>query len=317
MSIRDKEFCGRRYALSQLTVITVGMRVPDLSEFNQNRRKNLEARAPFDAGSARDHLAVVPRGGSLSLDGVSVFFRRAGEDVTAVRDISLRIAPGEFVALLGPSGCGKSTLLNVLAGFRRPDEGVALLNGKPHYAPTPLCGVVFQKHALFPWMTVLGNVAFGPRRLGLANADALAREMLDMVGLSAVANAWPSTLSGGMQQRVGLARALVTRPPVLLMDEPFGALDAQTRGLMQAELLKIWMHFRTTLVFVTHDIDEAIYLADRVVVMRTLPGTVGAEFQIALDRPRDPAVMESAQFLAYRRAIAGIIREEARKVFGP
>ena len=128
----------------------------------------------------------------------------------------------------------------------------------------------------------------------LPNADALARDMLDMVGLSSVAKAWPSTLSGGMQQRVGLARALATRPPVLLMDEPFGALDAQTRGLMQAELLKIWMHFRTTLVFVTHDIDEAVYLADRVVVMRTLPGTIGAEFQIALDRPRDPAVMESS-----------------------
>jgi NitT/TauT family transport system ATP-binding protein len=272
---------------------------------------------PLVPALARDHLAVVPRGASLALDRVSVIFRRGGEPVTAVQDISLDIAPGEFVALLGPSGCGKSTLLNVLAGFRRPERGAVLLNGHPHDAPTPLCGVVFQKHALFPWMTVLGNVAFGPRRLGLANADALAGQMLDMVGLSSVAKAWPSTLSGGMQQRVGLARALATRPPVLLMDEPFGALDAQTRGLMQAELLKIWMHFRTTPVFVTHDIDEAVYLADRVIVMRTMPGTIGAEFQIALDRPRDPAVMESAQFLGYRRAIAGIIRDEARKVFGP
>jgi len=267
--------------------------------------------------SPRDHLTIVQRGGSLELEHVSVFFRRGGEDVTAVLDISLTIAPGEFVALLGPSGCGKSTLLNVLAGFRRPDRGFVRLNGKPHNAPTPLCGVVFQKHALFPWMTVLNNVAFGPRRLGFPDPEARARDMLDMVGLSSVADAWPSTLSGGMQQRVGLARALATRPPVLLMDEPFGALDAQTRGLMQIELLKIWMHVRPTLVFVTHDIDEAVYLADRVVVMRTLPGSIGAEFEIALDRPRDPAVMEGSQFLAYRRAIAGIIREEARKVFGP
>jgi NitT/TauT family transport system ATP-binding protein len=265
----------------------------------------------------RHQLSIIPRGASIVLDHVSVIFRRAGEDVTAVLDICLPVAPGEFVALLGPSGCGKSTLLNVLAGFRPPDRGAVLLNGKPHDAPTPLCGVVFQKHALFPWMSVLNNVAFGPRRLGFANPEGIARDMLEMVGLASVAAAWPSTLSGGMQQRVGIARALATRPPVLLMDEPFGALDAQTRGLMQAELLNIWMHFRPTLIFVTHDIDEAIFLADRVVVMRTLPGTIGAEFPIALSRPRDPSVMESSEFLGYRRAILGIIREEARKVFGP
>jgi NitT/TauT family transport system ATP-binding protein len=231
--------------------------------------------------------------------------------------VSLGITPGEFVALLGPSGCGKSTLLNVLAGFRRPDEGEVYLNGKPHRAPTPQCGVVFQKHALFPWMSVLDNVAFGPRRQGVPNAGAVARRMLDMVGLASVADAWPSTLSGGMQQRVGLARALATNPPVLLMDEPFGALDAQTRELMQAELLRIWTHFRPTLVFVTHDIEEAVFLADRVIVMRTLPGTIGAEFEIPIPRPRDLSVMGSGRFLAYRAAIAEIIRDEARKVFGP
>lgn len=259
----------------------------------------------------------IPRGAYLALDGVSVNFRRAGRDIAAVVDVSLEIKPGEFVALLGPSGCGKSTLLNVLAGFLRPSEGVVYLNGNPHLAPSPLCGVVFQKHALFPWMTVLDNVAFGPRRQGLPDAEAIARRMLDMVGLAPVADAWPSTLSGGMQQRVGLARALATRPPVLLMDEPFGALDAQTRELMQAELLRIWTHFRPTLVFVTHDIDEAVFLADRVIVMRTLPGAIGAEFEIAIARPRDLSVLGSKQFLAYRRAIADIIRNEARKVFGP
>jgi NitT/TauT family transport system ATP-binding protein len=263
--------------------------------------------AGFAQVSAAQHLTIIQRGSSLELTHVSVVFRRGGETITAVRDISLRIAPGHFVALLGPSGCGKSTLLNVLAGFRRPDQGAVFLNGNPHQAPTPLCGVIFQQHALFPWMTVIENVAFGPRRLGLTDPMGIARCMLDMVGLASVAKAWPATLSGGMQQRVGIARALATSPSALLMDEPFGALDAQTRGLMQAELLKIWMHFRPTLVFVTHDIDEAIFLADRVIVMRTLPGSIGAEFEIALPRPRDPAV----------RAIAGIIREEARKVFGP
>ena len=264
-----------------------------------------------------EESASVKLGAYLTLDGVSVSFRRAGRDVTAVLDISLDIKPGEFVALLGPSGCGKSTLLNVLAGFLRPSQGAVYLNGSPHLAPSPLCGVVFQKHALFPWMTVLDNVAFGPRRQRFSDAEAIARRMLDMVGLTPVADAWPSTLSGGMQQRVGLARALATRPPVLLMDEPFGALDAQTRELMQAELLRIWTHFRPTLVFVTHDIDEAVFLADRVIVMRTLPGTIGAEFDITIPRPRDLSVLGSNRFLGYRRAIADIIRDEARKVFGP
>jgi NitT/TauT family transport system ATP-binding protein len=267
--------------------------------------------------NAGETPASIQRGAYLTVDGVSVKFRRAGRDVTAVLDVSLDIKPGEFVALLGPSGCGKSTLLNVLAGFLRPSQGAVYLNGKPHLAPSPLCGVVFQKHALFPWMTVLDNVAFGPRRQRFPDAEAIARRMLDMVGLTPVADAWPSTLSGGMQQRVGLARALATRPPVLLMDEPFGALDAQTRELMQAELLRIWTHFRPTLVFVTHDIEEAVFLADRVIVMRTLPGSIGAEFEIAIPRPRDLSVMGSNTFLSYRRAIAGIIREEARKVFGP
>jgi NitT/TauT family transport system ATP-binding protein len=261
--------------------------------------------------------ALPQRGAYLSLDRVSVNFRRAGRDTTAVRDVSLAIKPGEFVALLGPSGCGKSTILNVLAGFLRPSQGAVYLNGNPHLAPSPLCGVVFQKHALFPWMTVFNNVAFGPRRQGFPDADAIARRMLDMVGLLPVADAWPSTLSGGMQQRVGLARALATRPPVLLMDEPFGALDAQTRELMQAELLRIWTHFRPTLVFVTHDIDEAVFLADRVIVMHTLPGTIGAEFEIDIARPRALSVQGSNRFLAYRQAIADIIRDEASKVFGP
>lgn len=286
--------------------------------FNRHEFSEIEAeRIGLHRVSSNERLTDFKSGAYLNLNRVTVNFRRAGKFVTAVLDVSLDIAPGEFVALLGPSGCGKSTLLNVLAGFRRPDRGFVMLNGKPHLGPSAQCGVIFQKHALFPWMTVFDNVAFGPRRQNLPNPHAIARDMLEIVGLSGVADAWPSTLSGGMQQRVAIARALATRPPVLLMDEPFGALDAQTRGLMQAELLKIWVHFRPTLVFVTHDIEEAIFLADRVVVMKTLPGAIGAEFEIAIARPRHSSILESNAFLSYRRAISDIIRDEARKVFGP
>jgi NitT/TauT family transport system ATP-binding protein len=251
----------------------------------------------------------------LELDRVSVSYRQGGRPVCAVREVSLAIAPGEFVALLGPSGCGKSTLLNVLAGFLRPSGGRVVLDREVHLAPSPRCGVVFQKHSLFPWMSVLDNVAFGPQQLGLDQPKAIARRMLEMVGLADVADAWPATLSGGMQQRVGIARALVTRPPVLLMDEPFGALDAQTRTLMQEELLAIWNRLRPTVVFVTHDIEEAIFLADRVVVMETLPGAIAATFAIELPRPRDRSVLDHPEFIAYRQRIGALIRREAEKVF--
>lgn len=253
---------------------------------------------------------VTPR---LRLDGVTVRFD--GRQQSAVDDVSLSIAPGEFVALLGPSGCGKSTLLNVFAGFRAPSSGKVYLDGQPLDGPSAKCGVVFQKHSLFPWMTVLENVAFGPRRLGLPDPRGIARELLDTVGLGDVANSWPASLSGGMQQRVGIARALATRPPVLLMDEPFGALDAQTRALMQEELLSIWDKLRPTVVFVTHDIEEAIFLADRVVVMQALPGRIAREFHIPFDRPRAPEVMDEPAFIERRREIADIIRVEARKSF--
>ena len=267
----------------------------------------------FEGGQQPDLTAsqdVTPR---LRLQGVTVSFD--GRQQSAVDDVSLSIAPGEFVALLGPSGCGKSTLLNVFAGFRAPSSGKAFLDGQPLTGPSAKCGVVFQKHSLFPWMTVLENVAFGPRRLGLPDPRGIARELLDTVGLGNVANSWPSSLSGGMQQRVGIARALATRPPVLLMDEPFGALDAQTRALMQEELLSIWDKLRPTVVFVTHDIEEAIFLADRVVVMQALPGRIAREFQIPFDRPRSPEVMDEPAFIERRREIADIIRVEARKSF--
>lgn len=248
----------------------------------------------------------------LRLDDVTVDF---GRKIPAVENVSLGIGSGEFVALLGPSGCGKSTLLNVLAGFQAPSKGRAYLDGELLLGPSAKCGVVFQKHSLFPWMTALENVAFGPRRLGLPDPRGIARDLLDSVGLADVANAWPSSLSGGMQQRVGIARALATRPPVLLMDEPFGALDAQTRSLMQEELLSIWDKLRPTVVFVTHDIEEAIFLADRVVVMQALPGKIAREFAVPFARPRAPEIMDEPAFIELRREIADIIRIEARKSF--
>jgi NitT/TauT family transport system ATP-binding protein len=270
--------------------------------------------------SAVPHLHVVdgdavtptapPR---IQLDNVSVRFGTRG--ASAVEEVSLSIGRGEFVALLGPSGCGKSTLLNVMAGFLPATQGNVRLDGSPLAGPSAQCGVVFQKHSLFPWMSVLDNVAYGPRRLGMPNARRIAEELLDTVGLSHVAKAWPFNLSGGMQQRVGIARALATRPPVLLMDEPFGALDAQTRALMQEELLSIWDKLRPTVVFVTHDIEEAIFLADRVIVMQAFPGRVAREILVPFARPRAPEIMDEAAFIERRREIADIIRVEARKSF--
>lgn len=260
-------------------------------------------------GSATDNILAKPR---LRLEHVTINY---GRSRPAVDDVSLSIGAGEFVALLGPSGCGKSTLLNVFAGFRSPDRGRVLLDEQPHLGPSARCGIVFQKHALFPWMSVIENVAFGPRRLGLDRPLERAHALLDLVGLKDVAHAWPSSLSGGMQQRVGIARALATRPPVLLMDEPFGALDAQTRSLMQEELLAIWDKLKPTVVFVTHDIEEALFLADRVIVMESLPGRIAREISIPFPRPRAHAIMDQPAFIERRREIADVIRIEARKAF--
>lgn len=267
-----------------------------------------------EASARRSELkATEPAVSRLRLDHVTIDFGSQGSP--AVDDVSISIGAGEFVALLGPSGCGKSTLLNVFAGFRAPSKGRVFLDGQPHRGPSASCGVVFQRHSLFPWMSVIENVAFGPRRLGLADPLGIARELLEMVGLAHVANAWPSSLSGGMQQRVGIARALATHPPVLLMDEPFGALDAQTRSLMQEELLTIWDRLRPSVVFVTHDIEEAILLSDRVIVMESRPGRIAREIDIPFARPRNSDLIDHPVFIERRREIADIIRIEARKSF--
>lgn len=256
-----------------------------------------------------------PGRGEIRVEDVSVRFKRNGEAFTALAPVNLTVAEGSFVSFLGPSGCGKTTLLNVIAGMLKPATGRVLIDDVPVEQPTPKCNVVFQQHSLFPWMKVIDNVAFGPRQLGDGSPEGTARTFLSLVGLDKFASLYPAQLSGGMQQRVAIARALATYPPVLLMDEPFGALDAQTRSIMQEELLKVWANFNTTVIFVTHDVDEAIYLSDQIVVMRTTPGAVKEVIDVSLPRPRAPEIVQSGEFAKIRRRIIDLIREETLKIF--
>lgn len=210
----------------------------------------------------------------------------AGEHVNAVKDISLDVEQGEFVSVVGPSGCGKTTVLNMIAGFIPHSSGEILLNGKAIDGPGPERGVVFQSFALFPWKTVLDNVGFGPKMRGVPKAerDRIAHEYLALAGLTHAANRYPNELSGGMQQRVGVVRALANNPAVLLMDEPFASVDAQTRMTLQEELTRIWQERRPTVIFITHDVPEAVFLANRVVVLSK--GRVLDQIKVDLPRPR-------------------------------
>ncbi len=255
--------------------------------------------------------------GRINVRGVEVTFDTANGPLAAVEGADLDIQPGEFVCLLGPSGCGKSTLLNAVAGFVQPSGGEILLDGKPVTAPGPDRGMVFQQHSLFPWKTVRENVAFGPLMAGAGSreADSVARTFLALVGLTRYVDAYPATLSGGMQQRVGIARALANYPSVLLMDEPFGALDAQTRTMMQENLLEIWSEFRNTVLFVTHDIDEAVFLSDRVVVMSASPGRLIADIRVDLPRPRTQDLLTTPEFMAMKRECLSLIRQETTRAF--
>jgi len=218
--------------------------------------------------------------------------------VVALKGVDLRVRSGEFVALLGPSGCGKSTLLNMIAGFEQPTQGELLVNGQPVRQPGPERGVVFQEAALFPWLSVWDNVVFGPKVQGVAKSvyEPRAKEMLSIMGLSAFEKTLPVQLSGGMRQRVGLARVLTMGSQILLMDEPFGALDAQTLLSMQELLLTVWQQLKPTVVFVTHDIDEALFLADTVYVMSSRPGRIQARLEVAFERPRNLELTTSAGF---------------------
>ncbi len=226
-------------------------------------------------------------------------------DVAALQDVTFTVNDGEFVALLGPSGCGKSTVLNLLAGFETPTQGTVRIDGTEIASPGPDRGVVFQEAALFPWLNVWQNVTFGPQVQGTPRStfEPLTRDMLRLVGLEFFADSLPVQLSGGMRQRVGLARVLVMQPRALLMDEPFGALDAQTRLQMQQLLLDVWQSRRTSVLFVTHDIDEAILLADRVLVMSARPGRIARTIPITLPRPRSIESLTSPDFMSYKAQI--------------
>ena len=235
--------------------------------------------------------------------------------VEALQAVSVTVARNEFTAILGPSGCGKSTLLNMVAGFDAPTRGAVLFDGEPVRAPDPRRAVVFQEPALFPWYTVLDNITFGLRTRGLAPASYRARvdTFIDQVGLRGFESHYPAELSGGMKQRVGIARVLVMEPDVLLMDEPFGSLDAQTRSVMQELLLSVWERHQQTVLFVTHDIEEALLLADSVFVMTARPGRIKKRIAVELPRPRSLEVTTSPFFNDLKREVLALIREESHR----
>jgi len=244
-----------------------------------------------------------------------------GEEVTAIGDVSFDVADGEFVSVLGPSGCGKTTVLNIVAGFVEQSGGTVTVAGKPVSGPGPDRGVVFQNHALFPWKTVRGNVTFGLRMRGIAKAerDAIATEYLQLVGLTGSENRYPHELSGGMQQRLGVARVLANEPAVMLMDEPFASIDAQTRRRLQEDLTRIFQARRPTVFFVTHDVDEAVFLSDRVVVLSGRPSRVQDIVTVDLPRPRTwRTAGELAAFRSTRNRITDLLAgDEADVVADP
>jgi len=251
----------------------------------------------------------------IEIQHVTKTFAEGAREVVAVRDVNVDVSEGEFTILIGPSGCGKSTLLYMIAGFETPTEGQILLEGRPIRKPGPDRGFVFQDYALFPWKTVLGNITFGLRRTGVPAKEARSRamEFIQMVHLTGFEHAYPHTLSGGMKQRVGIARALAYDPKVLLMDEPFGALDAQTRKLMQQETVEIWERTEKTVVFVTHSVIEAVYLADRVMVMTARPGSIKGIVDVDVPRPR---AYTEEHYLEHRQSVLDLLEEEVQKSIG-
>jgi NitT/TauT family transport system ATP-binding protein len=246
---------------------------------------------------------------------IHYWIERSAQPFLAVIGASLEIRPGEFVAIVGPSGCGKTTFLNAVDGLQPISGGRLELNGQPIARPGPDRAMVFQQPSLLPWRTVMGNVTYGLEMQGrTSKRDRLARgnDLLRLVGLTGFENAFPTELSGGMQQRVNLARALATDPEMLLLDEPFAALDAQTREFMQRELLRIWGETRKTALFITHDIKEAVYLADRVMVFTKRPGRVKTCVEVNLPRPRELSIKRDARFLEHEDQIWSSIEEEVR-----
>jgi NitT/TauT family transport system ATP-binding protein len=254
----------------------------------------------------------------LEVDRLGRDFQTNGATCTALRDISFRVHRREFVCVIGPSGCGKSTLIRILAGLETPTSGRVLLDGHEVRGPGPDRGMVFQSYTLFPWLTVTRNVMFGLEMRGLPaqQAESEALQWIELVGLSRFKHAYPTQLSGGMKQRTAIARALAAQPRILLMDEPFGALDAQTRCLMQEHLLEIWRNVDVTILFITHDLDEAILLADRILVLKANPGEVQELIEVPVSRPRSSDQLTSPEFLATRRRLDDLIHPKVVETAG-
>jgi NitT/TauT family transport system ATP-binding protein len=251
---------------------------------------------------------------AIRMRGVEIHFGEGRTAVQALSGIDLDVEPGEFLSILGPSGCGKSTIIGAVAGFTPITSGELRVDDQKVSAPGPDRGVVFQQHTLFPWKTVAENVEFGLKMRGVGRSERkrVALDILRRVGLGDFLRHYPNQLSGGMQQRVNLARVLVNRPRVLLMDEPFCSLDAQTRLQMQQMLLDLWHEFHMTVIFVTHDVDEAVFLSDRVVVLTKRPGRIKAEVQISLPRPRTHALLTSSAFTELKRSALELLLSEIR-----
>ncbi len=264
----------------------------------------------------RDRFArMKKRPVTLNVKGLNKEFNTPQGKVTALKNINFETYKREFVCVIGPSGCGKSTLIRILAGLESPSSGSVLLDGKEVHGPGPDRGMVFQGYTLFPWLTVKKNVMFGLEMSGHGNtsSEEEALQWIDLVGLSKFANSYPHQLSGGMKQRVAIARALANRPRILLMDEPFGALDAQTRAKMQNYLMEIWQNIDVTILFITHDLDEAIYLADRILVLKAHPGEVQEVIEVPVPQPRHPDQLLSPEFLATKKRLEELIHPPAKE----
>jgi NitT/TauT family transport system ATP-binding protein len=254
----------------------------------------------------------------LEVEGLGKTFGTPQGEVTALKDINFKTHRREFVCVIGPSGCGKSTLIRILAGLEEQSSGEVLLDGKSVRGPGPDRGMVFQGYTLFPWLTVKKNVMFGLERSGKDrnSAEEEARSWIDLVGLAKFENSYPHQLSGGMKQRVAIARALANQPRILLMDEPFGALDAQTRARMQSYLLDIWKNIDVTILFITHDLDEAVYLADRILVLKAHPGEVQELIEVPVPHPRSAEQLLSPEFLATKARLEELIHPPQEEEVG-
>ncbi|WP_395064410.1 ABC transporter ATP-binding protein [Paraburkholderia silvatlantica] len=256
--------------------------------------------------------------GRIDCRNIGVVFGTGDAQTEAVKDVTITVEPHEFVSLIGPSGCGKSSLLSIVAGFTKPTRGTAMLDGVPIRKPGAERGVVFQQYSLFPWLRVRENVEFGLKMAGVSRAkrEGIARTLLGLAGLLSFENHYPDQLSGGMKQRIGIVRALAANPQVLLMDEPFGALDTQTRTVMQEILTNMWQRFRLSVMFITHDIEEAVFLSDRIYVMTARPGRIKAEIRVPLPRPRTAAMFDTAEFTGLVHRLKTLIREESLTAMG-